>query len=72
MCQGARGLLGISRGELAALSRVSVTTIAEFETGKRRPYDRTLEALREALERQGIEFVDDPDKPGVLLRRGDR
>ena len=40
-------------------------TIANFEAGKRSPYDRTLDDIQAALEDGGVVFIGDgEDKPG--------
>jgi transcriptional regulator with XRE-family HTH domain len=52
-------MLGWSRDELAARSKVSAATLADFEGGKRRPYSRTLVDLRRAFETAGVEFITD-------------
>jgi hypothetical protein len=48
---------------------VAKATIANFELGKRTPYDRTLDDLLAALEAAGIEFTNG-GQPGVRLRKG--
>ena len=48
-------------------SIVAKKTIAAFEGGNRTPYGRTLEALQEAFEKAGIEFID-PNGGGEGLR----
>src|SRR5262249_39649711 len=58
-CRGARGMLGWSRDELAEKADVGVATLAEFEAGRRVPYDRTLRDVRRALEEGGIEILDE-------------
>ncbi len=67
-CKGARAMLGWSQAELAARARVAKQTLADFETGKRSPYPRTLTDIRAALEAAGIEFTDG-DAPGVRLKK---
>lgn len=68
--RAARALLNWSRGELAERSNVSVATLADFEAGKRTPYDRTLSDVRQALEKGGVIFVDENGEgPGVRLRK---
>lgn len=67
--RAARGLLDLSQRELAALSKVSRATIADFEAGKRQPYARTLVDLQRALEAAGVGFVSDDDLVGVKIRR---
>jgi hypothetical protein len=49
------------------VSKVARATLAEFETGKRTPYDRTLEDIQRALEAAGIEFTNG-GQPGVRMR----
>jgi transcriptional regulator with XRE-family HTH domain len=67
--RAARGLLGLSQRELAALSKVSRATIADFEAGKRQPYARTLADLQRALEGAGVGFASDDDLVGVKVSR---
>jgi transcriptional regulator with XRE-family HTH domain len=66
--RAARGLLGWSQEKLAEESGVGRATIADFEAGKRAPYDRTLEQLRAALEAAGVEFTNG-GQPGVRTRK---
>lgn len=62
-------MLDMSREDLAKASEVAMATIADFETGRRRPYPRTIAALRSALEAAGIDFIPaDGGGPGVRLR----
>ena len=56
-CRAARALLGWSRAELADRSKVAQATLADFETGKRNSYARTLADVRAALEAAGVEFI---------------
>jgi DNA-binding transcriptional regulator YiaG len=68
-CRGARGLLGWSQSDLSAASKTATKTIADFERGAREPYPRTLEDVRGALEKAGIEFIaKNGGGPGVRLR----
>jgi transcriptional regulator with XRE-family HTH domain len=66
-CRAARALIGWSQDQLASASKVAKATIANFELGKRTPYDRTLDDLLAALEAAGIEFTNS-GQPGVKLR----
>lgn len=63
---GARGMLKMSRAELAAASGVAEKTIWNFEEGGRVPHGDTLQKIQEALERRGIIFHNG-DKPTVTL-----
>jgi len=65
-CRAARALLNWSQGQLETASQVAKKTIADFEREARRPYPRTISAIRAALESAGIEFTDG-DAPGVRL-----
>jgi transcriptional regulator with XRE-family HTH domain len=66
-CRAARALIGWSQDQLANASKVAKATIANFELGKRTPYDRTLDDLLAALEAAGIEFTNG-NQPGVRMK----
>jgi transcriptional regulator with XRE-family HTH domain len=66
-CRAARALIGWSQDKLAMESNVAKATIANFETGKREPYGRTLDDIRQALEDAGVEFTNG-GQPGVRLK----
>jgi transcriptional regulator with XRE-family HTH domain len=69
-CRAARALLGWSQGDLETAAQVARKTIADFEGGGRRPYGRTLEALRAAFEVAGIEFIpENGGGAGVRMRK---
>ncbi|WP_298356940.1 hypothetical protein [Rhodoblastus sp.] len=45
-------------------------TIADFESGKRSPYARTLSDIRRVLEGAGVIFIEENGEgPGVRLRK---
>jgi transcriptional regulator with XRE-family HTH domain len=68
-CKMARAALGLGVRELAAAAKVSVDTIARFERGDELK-ERTIEAVRRALENAGVEFIDENGSgPGVRLRK---
>jgi transcriptional regulator with XRE-family HTH domain len=68
-CRAARGLIGWSQEQLADAAGVAVRTLISFEAGDRKPYQRTLAAIRSALEAAGVEFIaQDDGGPGVRLR----
>lgn len=54
----------MSQAELARLAGVAAATIAEFEKGRRTPYERTVRDIQQVLEEAGIEFV----KGGVTMK----
>jgi predicted transcriptional regulator len=59
----ARAGLHISQADLARRANVAPATIAEFEKGRRTPYDRTVLDIQRVLEEAGATFVD----CGVML-----
>ena len=65
-CRAARALIDWSRESLADASRVGLRTLVDFERGARKPRDVTLDALRRALEAEGVEFTNG-SIPGVRL-----
>lgn len=65
--RAARALLGWSQADLANASRVSISTIRDYETGKRQPIANNLAAIRTALEVAGVQFVDDGERRGVTI-----
>jgi transcriptional regulator with XRE-family HTH domain len=67
-CRAARALIGWSQDQLASASNVAKATIANFELGKRTPYDRTLDDLVGALEAAGVEFTNG-EQPGVRMSK---
>lgn len=69
-CRAARALIGWSQDQLSTASKVAKATIANFETGKRTPYDRTLDDIEAALQGAGVIFVaENGEGPGVRLRK---
>ncbi|MFC0278611.1 multiprotein-bridging factor 1 family protein [Falsigemmobacter intermedius] len=66
----ARAALGLGVRELAGQAGVSFTTINRFETGKSGLQLSSAEAIRSALEAQGVQFLDSGQVaagPGVAL-----
>ena len=69
--KAARALLGITATELAQLAGVAYTTMVRLESSSGVPSGqvKTLDAVRKALEKAGIEFIGTPDdRPGVRLK----
>jgi transcriptional regulator with XRE-family HTH domain len=68
-CRMARTALQITTIELATLSKVAPSTVARLEAGERLQ-PRTVEAIRSALEKAGVEFLaEDDGGPGVRLKK---
>jgi transcriptional regulator with XRE-family HTH domain len=69
-CRAARALLDWSQQDLAKQARVGVVTIRQLEAGSHEPRPATLQVVRHALERAGVEFIDENGGgPGVRLRK---
>jgi DNA-binding XRE family transcriptional regulator len=70
-CRAARGLLAWSQQQLATEAGVGLVTIHQMESGSTQPRRATLAAIRRALEKAGVEFIDENGGgPGVRLRMG--
>lgn len=68
----ARNALRIGTRELAEKAGVSFTTISRFETEKGGMQHASAEAIRKALEAEGIEFIpENGGGPGVRLNKRD-
>jgi transcriptional regulator with XRE-family HTH domain len=63
----------MTQAELASKSGVSLRTIAHLEAGERQPIPANLAAIQRALEKAGVEFIDeDGGGPGVRLKKRKR
>jgi transcriptional regulator with XRE-family HTH domain len=65
-CRMARAALGLGVRDLAAAAKVASDTVARFERGDELK-ERTVDALRRALEDAGVEFTNG-GRPGVRLK----
>jgi transcriptional regulator with XRE-family HTH domain len=69
-CRGARGLLGLTQPALASAARIGLSTVVDFEKSRRPVSKESVQAIREALERAGVEFIDENGGgAGVRLRK---
>src|SRR5262245_17382079 len=72
-CRAARGLLAWSQQELAQKAGVGVVTVHQLEAGTSKPRRATLEVIKQAFERAGVEFINENGGgPGLRLRRRQR
>ena len=72
-CRGARALLDMTQPELASASGLGLSTVVDFEKSRRPVSSGAVRAMRKALERAGIEFIDENGGgSGVRLRKRQR
>jgi transcriptional regulator with XRE-family HTH domain len=72
-CRAGRGLLAWSQQQLADAAGLAVVTVHQLEAGTSEPRRATLEVIRRAFERAGIEFIDENGGgPGVRLKKAKR
>ena len=64
--RAARGWLDWSQEELAKRANVSLSTVRDFEKGRRVPIANNLDALRRALEAGGVQLVFDEGAPAGI------
>ncbi|MFB9150180.1 helix-turn-helix domain-containing protein [Roseovarius ramblicola] len=70
--RAARALIGITQGNLAERAGVSLSTVVDFEKERRQVAAPSITAIRQALTKAGVEFIDpNGGGPGVRLRGGD-
>ena len=71
-CRAARGLLEITQSQLAHAADLGLSTVVDFEKKRRQVSLGAVEAIRAALERAGIEFIDENGGGEGLRRRKPR
>ena len=68
-CRMARAALKLSVRDLAAAARVGANTVVRLEAGEKLQ-ERTVEAIRTALEKAGVEFIaENGGGAGVRLKK---
>lgn len=67
--RAARAWLDWSQDDLAKRAKVSLSTVRDFEKGRRVPIVNNLDAITKALESVGMEFLsDDAGNPIGIVR----
>jgi len=60
--RAARNWLAWTQADLAERAKVGLSTVKDYESGKRTPIANNLDAMQKALEGGGIEFGNDSIK----------
>ena len=69
-CRAARALLGITQPDLAARAGLGLSTVVDFEKGRRLVSSEAIPAIRAALEGAGIQFIEENGGgAGVRMRK---
>lgn len=72
-CRGARALLDVTQPELALAAALGLSTVVDFEKSRRAVSKGAIQAIRVALERAGVEFIEENGGGlGVRLRKRQR
>ena len=71
--RAARALLDWSQEEMAKASHLGLSTVRDFEKGRRTPSHNNLAGMRRSLEDAGVIFIPaNGDGVGVRLRKVDQ
>jgi DNA-binding transcriptional regulator YiaG len=68
-CRAARAWLNQSQEELAKGANVGVSTVRDFEAGRREPTRNNLAAMKAVLEKGGISFMDGAKTVGISVAK---
>jgi transcriptional regulator with XRE-family HTH domain len=69
-CRAARGLIRWSQQDLATEAGVGLVTVHQLEAGTSQPRHATLDVIRRAFEKAGVDFIDENGGGrGVRLRK---
>ena len=69
-CKAGRALLEMTQSELADAAKLGLSTIVDFEKGRRKVSAAAVQCIRAALVIRGVEFIDENGGgPGVRLRK---
>ena len=70
-CRAARGFLDWSQNDLASASNVGLSTVRDYEKGRRVPIANNLSAIEAALVAKGIGFFSEIGSQTVTLVKVD-
>src|SRR5271157_1593013 len=58
-CRAGRALLELTQSELAELAGLGLSTVVDFEKGRRQVSMEAVKGIEEALKRAGVDFIDE-------------
>ena len=71
--RAARALLDLTQPQLARIAKLGLSTVVDFERQRREVSAEAIDAIRRALEQNGIDFIEENGGgPGVRLRKRPR
>lgn len=69
-CRASRALVELNQPRLAELAGLGLSTVVDFERGRRAVSETAVAAMRTALEAVGVVFIaENGEGPGVRLRK---
>ena len=69
-CRAGRALLDMTQSQLAELAKLGLSTVVDFEKGRRQVSQAAVETIQSALQRAGIDFIEENGGgPGLRLRK---
>ena len=69
-CRAGRALLEITQTQLATSAGLGLSTVVDFEKGRRQVSSESIELIFQALTQAGVEFIDENGGgSGVRLRK---
>jgi transcriptional regulator with XRE-family HTH domain len=69
-CRAGRGLIELTQSQLAEEAGLGLSTVVDFERSRRRISSAAIDALKKALEKLGVEFIDENGGgAGVRLKK---
>jgi len=69
-CRAGRALLDMTQSQLAELATLGLSTVVDFEKGRRQVSQSAVETIQSALERAGVDFIEENGGgSGVRLRK---
>ena len=69
-CKAARALLGITQPALAEMASLGLSTVVDFEKGRRQVSDAAIRSMQIALQTAGVDFIpENGGGAGVRLKK---